>query len=59
MPNAEWTLVEHPRFGLIRGIRAIENIEQASLKLSNFIDDLTLNNHFQNPRTQRSSSITK
>ena len=40
IPNAEWTIVEHPRFGLIRGLKALENIEQVTkifLALINFM----------------------
>uniref|UniRef100_A0A0K2UHP2 SET domain-containing protein n=3 Tax=Lepeophtheirus salmonis TaxID=72036 RepID=A0A0K2UHP2_LEPSM len=35
-PNSEWTLFEHPRFGIIRGIRAQRKINQSEEILINY-----------------------
>ncbi len=35
-PNAEWALVEHPRFGLIRGLRAVRDIAEGQEVLVNY-----------------------
>ncbi len=36
LPNAEWSLVEHPRFGLIRGLSSIRAIEAGEEILVNY-----------------------
>ncbi len=36
VPNAEWALVEHPRFGLIRGLRAQREIKEGEEVLVNY-----------------------
>ena len=36
VPNAEWALVEHPRFGLIRGLNSIEKIKKDDEILINY-----------------------
>ncbi len=39
-PNVEWILFEHPRFGLIRGLRALEDLEQDQEILVNYTMNL-------------------
>ena len=34
--NAEWALVEHPRFGLIRGLASLEDIKKGDEILINY-----------------------
>ena len=36
LPNVEWVIVEHPRYGLIRGLKTLDNIEQDDEILVNY-----------------------
>ena len=40
MPNAEWMLFEHPRFGLIRGLKAAQDLPADQEILVNYTINL-------------------